>query len=196
MKNRQLKHYKTLGLEPSADAKEIKTAYRKMAKKHHPDCAAGKHRSPEKFHEVQEAYETLCGGRGGDVNAVREGAAQQAPQSRRDPFEDFFEHAFSLFQPLFQAPPAHEPELEIILSAHEAAQGAEVTFDLPIEEPCSRCRQYGFRDFFCPVCDGTGRVLHMREVTLALPKNLFDGALIEIPVKGSRRSLAAIIRIS
>jgi DnaJ-class molecular chaperone len=194
MKNRHAKHYKTLGLEPDADPKEIKTAYRKMAKEHHPDCATGKDTSARKFHEVQEAYEALSGRRG-EEDSLREDAGQQAPQNRRDPFEDFFERAFSLFQPFFLMPSALDLELEIILSAHEAAHGAEVTFNLPVEEHCPRCRQYGLQEFFRPVCDGIGRVHRLREVTYSLPKNLFDGALIEIPLKGLRRSLTAIIRV-
>ncbi|MGB5325905.1 MAG: DnaJ domain-containing protein, partial [Pseudomonadales bacterium] len=51
-------YYKILGVQPEADAKEIKTAYRKLARKYHPDMNpdAG---AEDKFKEVAEAYEVL-----------------------------------------------------------------------------------------------------------------------------------------
>jgi DnaJ-class molecular chaperone len=50
-------YYKTLGVERSADAKTIKSAYRRLARKHHPDVAKGK--DAERFKEINEAYEVL-----------------------------------------------------------------------------------------------------------------------------------------
>lgn len=51
-------YYKTLEIEPSADAKAIKAAYRKLARKYHPDVS--KHENAEdKFQQVSEAYEVL-----------------------------------------------------------------------------------------------------------------------------------------
>jgi len=51
-------YYKILGVDRSADDKTIKSAYRKLARKHHPDVAKGKD-SGERFREVTEAYEVL-----------------------------------------------------------------------------------------------------------------------------------------
>lgn len=51
-------YYRTLGIDRKADAKTIKSAYRKLARKHHPDVAKGKE-NEEKFKEVTEAYEVL-----------------------------------------------------------------------------------------------------------------------------------------
>ena len=50
-------YYKILGVERKADAKTIKSAYRKLARKHHPDVAKG--RDAERFKEIAEAYEVL-----------------------------------------------------------------------------------------------------------------------------------------
>ena len=50
-------HFKVLGLPPEADEKEIRSAYRNLAKKYHPD--AGAVSSPEKFHAIQNAYKVL-----------------------------------------------------------------------------------------------------------------------------------------
>src|SRR5437868_4932498 len=51
-------YYKILGVEPTADEKEIKTAYRKLARKYHPDVSKEKN-AEDKFKEASEAYEAL-----------------------------------------------------------------------------------------------------------------------------------------
>ncbi len=51
-------YYEILGLTRAADADEIKRAYRKLARKFHPDVSKEKN-AEEKFKEVQEAYEVL-----------------------------------------------------------------------------------------------------------------------------------------
>src|SRR4051812_11144122 len=52
-------YYKTLGVDHNADDKTIRAAYRKLARKHHPDVNRGEKASEDKFKEVNEAYEVL-----------------------------------------------------------------------------------------------------------------------------------------
>ena len=52
-------YYETLGLPRTATDKEIKAAYRKLARQHHPDANKGNKASEEKFKEIGEAYEVL-----------------------------------------------------------------------------------------------------------------------------------------
>jgi curved DNA-binding protein len=52
-------YYKTLGVARTAAADEIKKAFRKLAREHHPDVAKDKKRAEEKFKEINEAYEVL-----------------------------------------------------------------------------------------------------------------------------------------
>ena len=52
-------YYTTLGVSSSATDKEIKAAYRKLARKHHPDVNPGDKAAEEKFKDVSEAYEVL-----------------------------------------------------------------------------------------------------------------------------------------
>ena len=52
-------YYNILGLKKDASEKEVKQAYRRLARKHHPDVNAGDKSSETKFKEINEAYEVL-----------------------------------------------------------------------------------------------------------------------------------------
>src|SRR5215213_11440570 len=52
-------YYSTLGVAKTATAKEIKQAFRKLARKHHPDVNPGDKSAEAKFKEMNEAYEVL-----------------------------------------------------------------------------------------------------------------------------------------
>lgn len=52
-------YYQTLGVSKNAKSEEIKKAYRKLARKYHPDMNPGDKSSEEKFKEINEAYEVL-----------------------------------------------------------------------------------------------------------------------------------------
>jgi curved DNA-binding protein len=71
-------YYKVLGLEPGADDKTIKTAYRKLARKYHPDVSKEKD-AEKQFKEVAEAYEVL---KTAEKRAEYDELRQQAKQGR------------------------------------------------------------------------------------------------------------------
>ncbi|MCL5069282.1 MAG: DnaJ domain-containing protein, partial [Actinobacteria bacterium] len=52
-------YYNTLGVAKNASQDDIKKAYRKLAKKHHPDTNAGNKGAEEKFKAINEAYQVL-----------------------------------------------------------------------------------------------------------------------------------------
>ncbi len=95
-------YYKVLGVPKSAAEKDIKSAYRKLAKKWHPDANAGNAKeAEERFKEISEAYEVLGDAEkrrkydalGSDwANASQQAAAQQryrSAQTQQDPFAGF-----------------------------------------------------------------------------------------------------------
>src|SRR5439155_12354944 len=59
METKTKDYYKTLGVGRSASDKDIKSAYRKLASKYHPDVNPGDKQAEEKFKEIGEAYEVL-----------------------------------------------------------------------------------------------------------------------------------------
>lgn len=72
-----MNHYNILGLQPGATEEEIKKAYRKLAKKYHPDLNPGDAKATAQFQKVKEAYEALS-----DPNF--KGSSQQAePQPQK-----------------------------------------------------------------------------------------------------------------
>ncbi len=52
-------YYETLGVKKTASDDEIRSAFRKLARKYHPDVAKDKKAAEEKFKEINEAYEVL-----------------------------------------------------------------------------------------------------------------------------------------
>ncbi len=52
-------YYKVLGVQRGATADDIKKAFRKLARKYHPDVNPGDKKAEEKFKEINEAYEVL-----------------------------------------------------------------------------------------------------------------------------------------
>src|SRR2546425_10182977 len=52
-------YYKTLGVDRSANEAQIKAAYRKLARKHHPDVNPGNKDAEKRFKEINEAYQVV-----------------------------------------------------------------------------------------------------------------------------------------
>ena len=63
-------YYEVLGVDKNADSATIKKAYRKLAKKYHPDMNPGDKQAEQKFKEVTEAYNVLSSERRPEACAV------------------------------------------------------------------------------------------------------------------------------
>src|ERR671929_2096885 len=59
METKTKDYYKILGVSRNASEKDIKSAYRKLARKYHPDVNPGDRQAEDKFKEIGEAYEVL-----------------------------------------------------------------------------------------------------------------------------------------
>jgi len=72
---------------------------------------------------------------------------------------------------------------EAVLSIKEAANGGLYNITIPVLEPCQRCNKSGlFDNFFCPVCNGYGRVHSERGFSLSIPPNVKHGTEVRLPL--------------
>ena len=136
--------YDVLGLTRDATADDIKKAYRKLAREHHPDKGG----DPEKFKKVQEAYEVLSDPEKRE-NFDRFGTPDAPPQgpNPNDIFAQMFGGAFGGPRgPVRRAD--HHHELKITLE--DAYRGLARTFKVTLTKPCFACRKQ------CPHCHGRG----------------------------------------
>jgi curved DNA-binding protein len=153
-------YYKILGVDADADAKAIKTAFRKLARKYHPDVSQD-NQAEEKFKEVSEAYEVLKDsqkraeydelrqyGRDGERFQPPPGwqSSQQSSNQRNSGFEggfsDFFSSVFGQQgagrQQGFSSRPANtrkgqdiETELPVFLEETLSAESKTISYHLP-----------------------------------------------------------------
>lgn len=178
-------YYEVLGVEKTASDDEIKKAYRKMAKKYHPDLNPDDKEAEAKFKEVGEAYEVLSdkqkrarydqfghagvdpsygGGQGGYARY------QQYDHGDFGDFGDIFGDIFSGFG-FGGATKARNPggpirgndtQVRIQLTFMEAAKGCKKEIPIQRLERCADCggtgAKAGTQPETCPDCGGSGQV--------------------------------------
>jgi molecular chaperone DnaJ len=196
--------YLVLGVSRDADLDTIRRAYRELVRRYHPDAGA---ESPEKFHEVQQAWETLSDHEARrDYDRVRGPAdgrphmridlpvvrAASGPPLRRDPLAgsaplfDVVDEFLGGFVPgLFTAgrQASHRKDLyvELILSPAEALSGGMFALNIPVHEPCPACGGTGWHELLaCPSCHG--RAVTFREAKITVPPNVGDGTRARLPL--------------
>jgi molecular chaperone DnaJ len=147
-------YYEILGVSRDADQKEIKKAYRKLAKQYHPDRNPDDSESAEKFKEISSAYETLSNEEK-RANYDRFGADGPSLEGFGG-FSDFF----SGFSPGPER--GFDVESEFILGFMEAVEGGVREVNIPTWDTCSPCQGAGVKSLggTCAVCKGTGGVAH------------------------------------
>jgi molecular chaperone DnaJ len=168
--------YKTLGVERKASADEIKKAYRKLARKYHPDT----NKDPgaeERFKEISEAYDVLSDpekrkkfDRGGIFTTANPfgggggGAAGGATAADFGGFSDILSGIFNTGGGRTRTRPASERgrdlETTVSLSFDQAVKGAQVPVSVATHSACPTCRgtgaEPGTQPIVCPVCQGRG----------------------------------------
>jgi molecular chaperone DnaJ len=163
-------YYKILGVEKTATEDEIKRAFRKLARKYHPDLNPGNKAAEEKFKEINEAYAVLSDkekraeyDRGGTVNfeGFGGGGGFQGFQGAGFDFSDIFGDIFGARTGGARTHHYERGEdlmMQMELSLEEAFSGVtrEVTINRTAE--CEACRGSGAESSeVCPSCKGTGR---------------------------------------
>ena len=175
MSSRKHDYYELLGVSRSADAEEIKKAYRKAALAHHPDRNPGDKKAEDKFKEATEAYQVLSDARKRQVydQYGHEGLNAQGGMGSgfsAAGFEDVFEGIFEDFfggggsgRGRSRAAQGSDLQYDFEISFKEAVFGAEKSIDLKREETCGTCRGDGAKPGTsvktCSTCRGSGKIL-------------------------------------
>jgi len=162
-------YYEILGVPRAASEKDIKAAYRKLARQFHPDLHPGDKAAEERFKEINEAYEVLSdpakrrkydtlGAEWDRVVHDEEAFRRYADAGPASPdFSEFFRTFFGgragvrpggvwdvVFGGATRPERGVDLEAELPLHLEEAARGTTRQLDLTVEDLCSACEGSGF----------------------------------------------------
>lgn len=206
-------YYEVLGVPRTATADDIKKAYRKLARKYHPDVNPGDNNAEDKFKQVGEAYEVLSdpekrkrydqlgenwkagtdftpppGWEGGRVE-YGDFSDLFGAESGSGGFSDFFETLFgSRRGPRAGAGFAmrgQDVEAAIELSLEEAHHGTTRTITLQTTAVCATCNGSGVREKQpCSTCRGAGVVMRPKTLDVTIPAGMRHGSVIRLAGQG------------
>jgi molecular chaperone DnaJ len=178
--------YIVLGLGRTASTTDIKRAYRRLARRFHPDINPGDREAAARFRQIVEAYETLVDPdqrRRYDTGQMSVPRASEQPDSygftgfdfsgsavqgeRATTFGDLFEDMFVRPADRQQGGPERGADLHarISLSFEEAWRGVERTVTVTRQESCRVCAGSGYQriaEVRCVSCEGSGTVRSVR----------------------------------
>ena len=190
-------YYEVLGVDKNADEASIKRAYRKLAKKYHPDANPGDKEAEAKFKEASEAYAVLSdpekkakydqfghaafeGGAGG-------GGFDFSGMDFSDIFSDLFGGGgFGGFSDIFgggsrggrnNGPMKGANTRAVVhVSFEEAAFGCEKELEIYLKDECPTCNGSGAKPGTskqkCPKCGGQGRVVQTSQTIFGTMQNV------------------------
>ncbi|OEJ83044.1 DnaJ-related protein SCJ1 [Hanseniaspora osmophila] len=163
-------YYKILGIERTASEKEIKSAYRQLSKKFHPDKNPDNEEAHHKFIEIGEAYEVLSDSEKKTIfdrhgaEAVKQ-AQQAGQQGGHQPFQD----PMDMFHQFFgggggangggfqhRTPKTPTIQFQTPISLRQYYLGDTLTFELPLRTACRQCNGQGGKLETCGRCQGHG----------------------------------------
>jgi molecular chaperone DnaJ len=195
--------YETLGVAKGASQDEIKKAYRKLARQHHPDANPGDAEAEERFKEVQHAYDVLsnpekrkqydsfgsANGRPGPggFNFSTDGFDLGDLGDLGDIFGGLF-GGRGRAQQQQRGRRGSDLEVEVRLSFEDSLRGVETTIPVELETACRECGGSGAKPgtapVLCPECHGRG-VVSQSQGLFALsqpcPRCRGNGTVIEDP---------------
>jgi molecular chaperone DnaJ len=195
-------YYEILGVSRTATDKELKAAYRTLARKHHPDVNPGNKKAEDKFKEISEAFAVLSDP---EKRAKYDRGGHDAFEPGFDPFQggtvDFSDLGLGNLSDLFEmfgggrgrsrgsrrAAAGESVELEMALPFADAIHGTTVEVGLPRAITCAECHGRGKSGSgaACKTCRGQGRVRHTETVKVRIPAGIEDGGRVRIAGKGN-----------
>lgn len=205
-------YYKILGVSKEATTDEIKKAFRKLARKYHPDVNPGDKKAEEKFKEINEAYEVLSDSdkRKRYDTLGPNWQEQFGPQFNRrtytyrtspmdfdtgSGFSDFFEALFgrstmggmggTRTQESFRRRVGDNIEQPVEVTLQEAYAGGSRTFNIQSTEVCSACRGTGeVNGRICATCGGQGMLTNTKRIQVKIPAGVDTGSKIRVAGEG------------
>jgi molecular chaperone DnaJ len=174
--------YVVLGVERAASLSDIKRAYRRLARRFHPDINPGDHRAAAQFREIVEAYETLVdpdrrrrydAGGAGPSGGARETTYgfegfdfSSGADGSSSTFGDLFADILKQRVGATAAPPrGTDLHYAVTIGFEEAIRGGQHTVTVTRQEHCPTCRGLGrlpVAESRCMHCHGTGAVRSSR----------------------------------
>jgi molecular chaperone DnaJ len=172
-------YYEVLGVSRDADDQELKSAYRKLALKYHPDRNPGDHASEEKFKEASEAYQVLCDadkraaydryGHAGVGATGFAGGPFAGGVDIGDIFGDLFGEMFSVGgsgQRGSRQKRGDDLRFDLAIDFEDAFFGAETEVRIRRMETCTACKGRGSASgrgpSVCPQCQGRGQIRYQQ----------------------------------
>ncbi len=180
MENTKRDYYEVLGVARTASEQELKSAYRQMALKYHPDRNPGNKEAEEKFKEAAEAYSVLSDGqKRAAYDRYGHAGVGSVASSPIDPnaFSDFADILGDLFGfgDLFgtsaggrrrnRPQRGEDVRYDLELSFEDAIRGFTAELQVPRQAPCPKCDGKGAepQDLqTCPTCRGRGEMLYQQ----------------------------------
>jgi molecular chaperone DnaJ len=173
-------YYEALGVPRTASVTEIRSAYRKLAAKYHPDVNPGDHTAEDKFKEINEANEILSSP---EKRQVYDQYGHDGPPQGfggEGGFGDIFDMFFGAGgggggrggqeRARQQATQGSDLRYDLEITLEEAAFGVPKTLRLSRLEGCDICHGAGAKagstPQTCPTCSGTGQVRHVQNTIL------------------------------
>lgn len=166
-------YYETLGVGRSASGAEIKSSFRRLAMKHHPDRNPGDKAAEQRFKELNEAYEVLkddqkraaydqLGHAAFENGGGHHGGGQFDFGSFADVFDDLFGDFMGGGRQRGSQSRGADLRYNLEISLEEAFQGKQAQIKVPTTVRCDTCdatgSAKGAAPGACPGCRGTGRV--------------------------------------